>query len=416
MTPNAITLLFKEARDAFPPLDGKPMNGNLLSIRETLLPILMEVPYNQLGGVHSLTSLITEDVRYAAEHGGNSFKHPVRLPLYDTSIKDDATTVVCVRAEATHKARLNNYASFKVAERWAAKFLCEVVNEVWYNYLKDADTFYTKVTALKIISILDAYSGGLHAVDMISLRTNMHQYYVQVDGIPQYIIMLEDAQKKAKRAGMPIANVELVMMASAAVLAAQHFPHKVDNWEGLPTPNRTWLAWKTAFRFAHLKRQRQILASGGGGGTTRRGSRRAPCGEGRRSDGWRRHSTTLHSPQRTSLPCSSSSRRPIWRSRPPSACSPQPTKYWWMQRRGPRGLQLRGLPRCRRGKEFEFRHTPETTAGCMAIASARSTQVPPVPRRQRNTATMPQWPTPSAEARRTRGGTRRAPDGGGWRT
>ena len=85
MTPNGITLLFKEARDVFPPLNGKPTDDNLLSIRETLLPILMEVPYNQLGGVHSLTSLITEDMRYAAEHGGNSFKRPVRLPLYDAA-------------------------------------------------------------------------------------------------------------------------------------------------------------------------------------------------------------------------------------------------------------------------------------------------------------------------------------------
>ncbi len=49
------------------------------------------------------------------------------------------------------------------------------------------------MTALEIIAFLDANSGGLHAVDMISLRTNMHQYYVQLDGIPQYINMLEDA-------------------------------------------------------------------------------------------------------------------------------------------------------------------------------------------------------------------------------
>jgi hypothetical protein len=99
---------------------------------------------------------------------------------------------------------------------------------------------------------------------MLSLRTNMHQYYMQADGIPQYIIMLEDAQKKAKRADMPIADVKLVMMASAAVLAAQHFPREVDDWEGLPAASRTWTAWKTAFRLAHLKRQRQILALGGG--------------------------------------------------------------------------------------------------------------------------------------------------------
>jgi hypothetical protein len=303
MTPNTITLLFKEARDAFPPLDRNPMDDDLLSIQETLLPILMEVPYNQLGGVHSLTSLITEDMRYPAEHGGNSFKRPVCLLLYDTSIKDNATTVVRVCRETAHKACLDNYASFEAAKGRAAKFLREVVNEVWYNDLKDADTFYTKVTTLKIISFLNANSGGFHAIDMISLCTNMHQYYVQADGIPQYIIMLKDAQKKAKRAGMPIANVELNMMALAAVLAAQHFPREVNDWEGLPTPNRTWLAWKTAFRLAHLKRQQQILALGGG---TLAGLRACSLRRGRRLDSWRRHSTTLHLPRRTTLPCSSS--------------------------------------------------------------------------------------------------------------
>jgi hypothetical protein len=103
--------------------------------------------------------------------------------------------------------------------------------------------------------------GGFHAIDMISVCTNMHQYYTQADGIPQYIIMLEDAQKKANRAGMPIADIELVMMALAAILSAQHFPHKVNDWEGLPSAARTWTAWKTAFHLAHLKRQRQGGAS-----------------------------------------------------------------------------------------------------------------------------------------------------------
>jgi hypothetical protein len=50
MTPNATTLLFKEAQDSFPPIEGKPTDDNLLLIRETLLPILMEIPYDQLGG------------------------------------------------------------------------------------------------------------------------------------------------------------------------------------------------------------------------------------------------------------------------------------------------------------------------------------------------------------------------------
>ena len=41
--------------------------------------------------------------------------------------------------------------------------------------------------------------------------------------------MLEDAQKKATRAGMPIVDMELVMMASTAVLAAGNFVREVDD-------------------------------------------------------------------------------------------------------------------------------------------------------------------------------------------
>ena len=223
----------------------------------------MEIPFDLLGGVHSLVGILTEPTRYSADHGGKGFVIPTRLPLYDSTIADDATTVVCVCTEAAHKARLNDFAHLQAAERGVAKFLRESVEEVWFDDLKDADTFYTKVSALDIITFLDTNSCGLHAVNMISLWTNMHSYYVQADGIPQYINMLEDAQKKAKRAGMPIADVELVMMASAAVLVAQHFPRKVDDCEGLPTTSRTWTAWKKAVRLAHLKRQRQILASGG---------------------------------------------------------------------------------------------------------------------------------------------------------
>jgi hypothetical protein len=54
------------------------------------------------------------------------------------------------------------------------------------------------------------------------------------------------------------------MMASAAVLAAQHFPHEVDDWEGLPAINCSWRVWNVAFLLAHIKRQRQLQASGGG--------------------------------------------------------------------------------------------------------------------------------------------------------
>ena len=144
MTPAAITLLFKEAYDSFPPIEGKPTDDDLLSIKETILPLLMDIPYDQLEGVHSLTAILTDPARYATDHGGNNFRRPARLPLYDASITNDATTVVRIKAEAAHKSCRDDFASYEAAERGVAKFLRDAVEEVWYNDLKDAETFYTK--------------------------------------------------------------------------------------------------------------------------------------------------------------------------------------------------------------------------------------------------------------------------------
>ncbi len=107
MTPDAITRLFKEAYNTFPPLEGKPTDDDLLAIREALLPLLMVIPYDQLNGIHSLTAILTEAAKYDAKHGHNKFERPVCLPLYDKNIAGDATTVVRVRAEAADDLSLD---------------------------------------------------------------------------------------------------------------------------------------------------------------------------------------------------------------------------------------------------------------------------------------------------------------------
>ena len=66
MTPDAIARLFKEAYDSFPPLEGKPTDDDQLAIREALLPLLMVIPYDQLNGIHSLTAILAEAVKYEA--------------------------------------------------------------------------------------------------------------------------------------------------------------------------------------------------------------------------------------------------------------------------------------------------------------------------------------------------------------
>jgi hypothetical protein len=173
MNADAITHLFKEAYNTFPPLKGKPTDDNLLAIREALLPLLMVIPYDQLLGAHSLTAILAEAAKNKADHGGTKFVRPSRPPLYNKNIADDAMTVVRVCNKAAHKSCLNNYATYEAAKRGVAKFLHNFVDKIWYNNLKDAETFYTKVTALEIMAYLDANSWGLHAINMISLHLNM---------------------------------------------------------------------------------------------------------------------------------------------------------------------------------------------------------------------------------------------------
>jgi hypothetical protein len=103
MMPNAITCLFKEAHDAFPPLEGKLSNDDLLAIWETLLPLLMVISYDQLNGVHSPTAILTKAVKDKAGHGAK-FVRPACLPLYDKTIADNAMTVVCICVKAAHKS------------------------------------------------------------------------------------------------------------------------------------------------------------------------------------------------------------------------------------------------------------------------------------------------------------------------
>jgi hypothetical protein len=113
-----------------PPLEGKPTNHNLLAIRETLLPLLMVIPYDQLLAVHSLIAILAEATKYEANHGGSRFVRSSHLPLYNRNIADGTTTIVCVCAEAAHKSRLDNYASYKAAERGITKFLRDVVDKI----------------------------------------------------------------------------------------------------------------------------------------------------------------------------------------------------------------------------------------------------------------------------------------------
>jgi hypothetical protein len=170
---------------------------------------------------------------------------------------------------------------------------------------------------------------------------------------------------------MPIADVELVMMASAAVLAAQHFPREVDDWEGLLAESSPSTAWAQLWTILLLQ---------------------LPM-----------------TPQSYS-----SSQRLTWRSLTPTPCSLRPTRN--SRRRWPSSRQPRhALPVLLVHLECPTNPFLGITVGLMAIVSASCTRVQRAVTRPRGTRTQRRPPTRWEVAILIRNGTHVEPDGVGGR-
>ena len=260
MTPEEITALFATAAASLTPIAGQPTDDDLTRLRDVLYPLLLDIPYDKTEGGHNLIGLIEPTASYT-ERWGAPFPIPARPPAYP-AIADDASAVVRARSEATHAILVRDYASYDAAERAVAKFLREAVDEIWYRDLRHPQSYYVTVTTQQLMTHLNANCGGLHPSDLVSLPTTMMGYYAIAEGIPEYINMLEEAQRKLARAQLQMPDAQLLAIASTAILASDHFPRPTDEWEALPPANKTWAAWKTHYRAAHIARKQQLLAAG----------------------------------------------------------------------------------------------------------------------------------------------------------
>ena len=69
-----------------------------------------------------------------------------------------------------------------------------VVADTWVRGLRDSDTIYTEVDPRDLFAHLQAGCTGRHALDLLALHNKMQRYHLEVEGIPEYINMLEDAK------------------------------------------------------------------------------------------------------------------------------------------------------------------------------------------------------------------------------
>ena len=151
--------------------------------------------------------------RYSA-----AFTKPTRVVAYDASIDDKTVAVVRARTEAAHKAKRANRATSKTARRETAQFILAVIDNTWVREIRDTKTLYTDVSLKALLYHLQAGCTGCHALGLLALNNEMKRYHLEVEGIPEYINMLEDAQKQAGRAGQTIADEMILLFTSTTML------------------------------------------------------------------------------------------------------------------------------------------------------------------------------------------------------
>ena len=124
-------------------------------------------------------------------------------------------------------------------------------------------TIYSEVSAKDLLAHLQAGCTGRHALDLLELHNEMQRYHLEVEGIPKYINILEDAQRQSGRAGQTIADETLLLFATTVMLTTEIFPRANDDWEERAEQDNTWLQWKQAYKKANAKARIKSQANEG---------------------------------------------------------------------------------------------------------------------------------------------------------
>ena len=194
--PADLTLAIQKATEGFTVIVDRPTDNDLIEIRKLLVPVLMKTTYKELTLEHNLSGVILPAKRYEQIYKNRAYVIPPFIALYDEIIDKVATRIEINRAEGKHEAQRNDRKLYETADNACRSFIMAVVEKTWYNELEDPDTFYTKVTALKLLDHLTEFCAGLHTVDAVDIPQLMKYLYKDSEGVPQFNNAMEAAQRK----------------------------------------------------------------------------------------------------------------------------------------------------------------------------------------------------------------------------
>ena len=266
MKTTEIQATFVALLDAFEPITGQPTEEDLTRLKFACLSALVPIPFDRELGEHNLMGLLLSDDEYKVRNtNGVIFPSYNRPAIYDKDIATDATFGVRAKAEAIHKAKIEDWKTYDCARREVRNFIIATVEDTWIRELQDPITGYSNQAPRAILDHLWASCSGLSHLDTLALRDSMRTMHVDVQGIPEYINALKDTQKRSKRANPENAIMDhfLMVVATAAMLGSQRLPRADWKWQDLPKAEKTWAKWKKLYKEEEALERVRVLATDG---------------------------------------------------------------------------------------------------------------------------------------------------------
>ena len=155
MNREEIVAKFSHCLDNFEPIDRQTSDSDLTIIREAVAPLLLQIPYDEMGAVHNLIGLIRTEVVNVARYG-EAFPKPTRVGAYDKNIDNDTTAVVRARSKAAQKSKRADRATYETARQETTQLVLTVAADTWVQELQDFDSLYTKVSLKDLFAHLQA--------------------------------------------------------------------------------------------------------------------------------------------------------------------------------------------------------------------------------------------------------------------
>ena len=204
--PADLTLAIQKATEGFTAIVDLLTDNGIINIRQLLLPVLMKTKYEELTLTQNLSGLILPTERYEQVYSNGAHVILSVIALYDDANDINVTRTEVHQAEGKHKEKINDRALYETADTEYKNFIMEVVDETWYKELEDHDTFYTNITALKLLEYLTEFCSDLHTVDAVDIPQVMKTLLIDAEGMSQYIRAMEAAHRKSKRAKLVITH------------------------------------------------------------------------------------------------------------------------------------------------------------------------------------------------------------------